>query len=42
MGRMDFGVVACTEMVPDLWDIADGFGDAVAELKQAADDRSPD
>jgi diacylglycerol O-acyltransferase len=37
MGNVDFGVVACTELVPDVWDIADGFGDAVRELKALAD-----
>ena len=37
MGNVDFGVIACRELVPDVWDIADGFGDAVHELKVAAD-----
>ncbi len=37
MGNVDFGVIACRELVPDVWDIADGFGDVVAELKVAAD-----
>lgn len=38
MGHVDFGVVACKELVPDVWDIADGFGDAVLELKKLADE----
>lgn len=37
MGNVDFGAIACREMVPDLWDIATGFGDAVALLKKAAE-----
>ena len=37
MGNMDFGVIACRETVPDVWDIADGFGVAVTALKMAAD-----
>ena len=37
MGNMDFGIIACTESVPDIWDIADGFGEAVTALKVAAE-----
>lgn len=37
MGHVDFGVIACRELVPDVWDIADGFGEAVLELKKRAD-----
>jgi WS/DGAT/MGAT family acyltransferase len=37
MGNVDFGVIGCRETVPDIWDIADGFGRAVDELKVAAD-----
>jgi WS/DGAT/MGAT family acyltransferase len=40
MGRMDIGVIACPEIVPDVWDIAEGFGQAVAELRVAAEKRS--
>lgn len=36
MGRLDFGVMACRDTVPDAWDIADGFAQAVAELEIAA------
>lgn len=32
MGRLDFGVLASAEGVPDPWPLADGFGLAVAEL----------
>lgn len=38
MGHVDFGVIACRELVPDVWDIADGFGEAVDELKKRADE----
>jgi hypothetical protein len=37
MGNVDFGAIACREAVPDLWDIADGFVAAVAELRGLAD-----
>jgi len=37
MGNVDFGIISCRELVPDLWDIAEGFGAAVAELREAAD-----
>lgn len=38
MGNVDFGAMACKEMVPDLWDIAAGFADAVTELRKRADE----
>lgn len=37
MGNMDFGVIGCTETAPDLWDLADGFGVAVKDLRAEAD-----
>jgi WS/DGAT/MGAT family acyltransferase len=37
MGNVDFGVIACRELVPDVWDIADGFGVAVATYRAAAE-----
>jgi diacylglycerol O-acyltransferase / wax synthase len=40
MGNVDFGAIACREMVPDLWDIASGFGEAVALLKKAAEQKT--
>lgn len=40
MGNVDFGALACREMVPDLWDLADGFAAAVAELKKLAEERA--
>jgi WS/DGAT/MGAT family acyltransferase len=38
MGHVDFGVIACRELVPDVWDIADGFGEAVLELRKRAEE----
>lgn len=37
MGHVDFGVIGCRELVPDIWSIADGFGEAVDELKALAE-----
>ena len=36
MGHVDFGVIACRELVPDVWDIADGFAEAVLYLDKRA------
>ncbi|MGQ0805050.1 MAG: WS/DGAT/MGAT family O-acyltransferase [Actinomycetota bacterium] len=36
MDKLDIGLIACRESVPDLWDLANGFRDALEELKQAA------
>ncbi|HEX4778862.1 MAG TPA: wax ester/triacylglycerol synthase family O-acyltransferase [Acidimicrobiia bacterium] len=36
MGNVDFGVIACRELVPDVWDVATGFEAAVARLREAA------
>ncbi len=37
MGWMNFGLVACRETVPQVWDIAGGLNQALEELKKAAD-----
>jgi WS/DGAT/MGAT family acyltransferase len=37
MGRVDVGLLACRETVPHLWRIAEGFEDAVRDLKLAAE-----
>jgi diacylglycerol O-acyltransferase len=37
MGNVDFGAIACRELVPDLDDLATGFADAVHALKVAAE-----
>ncbi len=39
MGRLDFGVVAARDTVPDVWDLAEGFGAAVTELRVLAEQR---
>jgi hypothetical protein len=36
MGSMDFGLVACRETVPGVWDIAHGLGDALDALTKVA------
>lgn len=36
MGNLDVGLLGCPDLVPDLWEIADGFPAAVAELRAAA------
>jgi diacylglycerol O-acyltransferase len=36
MDTLDIGLIACRESVPDLWDLANGFRDALEELKEAA------
>jgi diacylglycerol O-acyltransferase len=36
MDTLDIGLIACRESVPDLWDLAHGFRDALEELKDAA------
>jgi len=35
-GNLDFGLVACRELVPDVWEIMDYLRDALEELKEAA------
>jgi WS/DGAT/MGAT family acyltransferase len=40
MGNLDVGLIACPDLVPDLWDIADGFPLAVAELLELAKARN--
>ena len=37
MGRLDFGVLAAGDAVPDVWDLADGFAAAVDELRAIAE-----
>ena len=36
MGRLDVGVLACRELVPDPWEIADDFAQCVRELELLA------
>ncbi len=37
MHQLDFGVVTCRELIPDAWTIADGLGEALAELHKRAE-----
>ncbi|HZT65136.1 MAG TPA: wax ester/triacylglycerol synthase family O-acyltransferase [Acidimicrobiales bacterium] len=37
MDQIDVGLIACRELVPDLWDLADAFAVSMGELKKAAD-----
>jgi diacylglycerol O-acyltransferase len=34
-GNLDVGIVSCPELLPDLWNLADNFGPAMAELLAA-------
>ena len=40
--RVDFGVIACRESVPDVWDLALGFGAAVGDLVKIALEEAPE
>lgn len=35
-GSLDFGLIVCRELMPDVWDLMDHLRDALAELKAAA------
>ena len=35
LDQLDFGLVACADLVPDVWSIADGLGAALEDLKKA-------
>jgi len=35
-GELGIGIIACPELVPDLWPIADGFPDALKELLECS------
>jgi len=37
MGRVDVGLIACSELIPDLWDLAHAFDEAMTELLEAAE-----
>jgi hypothetical protein len=36
LDSLDFGLVACRELVPDLWDLVDAIVDDLGELAKAA------
>jgi WS/DGAT/MGAT family acyltransferase len=35
-GKLDIGLVSCSDLLPDLWDLADGLPAALSELQAAA------
>jgi diacylglycerol O-acyltransferase len=35
-GRLNVGLISCPELIPDLWDLADGFADGMDELLAAS------
>jgi diacylglycerol O-acyltransferase / wax synthase len=37
LDTLDFGLVACRELVPDLWDLVDAIVDELSILAKAAD-----
>jgi len=39
-GSLDFGIIACRELMPDVWDLMDYLGDALQELKELAKKKS--
>lgn len=41
-GELGIGIIACPDLVPDLWEIADGFSDALKELLECADYQAQD
>ncbi|MCV7076290.1 WS/DGAT/MGAT family O-acyltransferase [Mycobacterium szulgai] len=41
-GELGIGIIACPDLVPDLWGIADGFSDALKELLECSDHQRPD
>jgi hypothetical protein len=42
MDAIGFGFIACRELMPDLWDLADAIPAAVRELLEAARATAPD
>jgi diacylglycerol O-acyltransferase len=36
LDKLEFGMVACREAMPDLWNLADAMNDALEDLKKAA------
>lgn len=39
-GSLDIGIIACRELVPDVWNLIDHLRDALAELVKLTDDES--
>ena len=40
-GSLDFGAIACRELMPDVWDLIDYLRDALRELKEAVKTAGP-
>jgi diacylglycerol O-acyltransferase / wax synthase len=38
-GELGIGIIACPDLVPDLWSLADAFPDALKELLECDDER---
>jgi diacylglycerol O-acyltransferase / wax synthase len=38
-GALGIGIISCPDLLPDLWDIADGFSDALKELLECSDEQ---
>lgn len=38
-GNLDFGIIACRELMPDVWDLMDYLSEALEELREAAKNR---
>jgi diacylglycerol O-acyltransferase / wax synthase len=41
-GELGIGIIACPDLLPDLWSMADGFSDALKELLECSDTRADD
>jgi diacylglycerol O-acyltransferase len=37
LDQLDFGLLACPDLLPDVWALADGLSESLAELSKAAD-----
>jgi hypothetical protein len=35
-GSLDFGIITCRELIPDVWDLMDDLRASLLELKEAA------
>jgi diacylglycerol O-acyltransferase / wax synthase len=41
-GELGIGIIACPDLLPDLWPMADGFSDALKELLECSDTQATD
>jgi hypothetical protein len=35
LDQLDFGLITCKDLIPEVWSLADGLGAALEELKKA-------